>query len=558
YGAPYNSRITAQYLEANTDYYIVIDGYNDDSDGNYQLNISQSVGLEAPVETNLPLVLIDTEGEDIPDEPKVTANLKIIDNGPGLLNHPDDVANVYDGFMGIEIRGSYSASLPQKPYGIETRDALGENNNVSLLGMPDENDWILLANYNDKTFFRNVLAFDLFTKMGHYAPRTRMVEVVINEVYQGIYVFTEKIKRDNGRVDIPKLDPDDNAGDSLTGGYIFKVDYWSGSDSWPSNYDNPNYPGNEVRYVQDYPDPDDITNEQEDYIQSLVQSFEDALWSDQFESEDEGYRQYIDLTSFIDYLLVNEFARNWDGFKKSRFFHKDKDSDDEKIHAGPVWDFDWGYKDISDDYTNGEGWLHSFSGGTDVTPPGWYVRMMQDSVFTNALYCRYTDLRTNVMSNESINSFIDSMAVEVDDAQERHYVRWPILGVNAGGPDLQEQPETFDGEMVKFKNWIEERLVWLDTNMPGSCAPVGVGELTESNTYSSIYPNPSNGQVNFYSEKGIVKIEVYDLLGKLANTIPGKKECLISKSLKELMGTYSALIYLENGEVLRHKINFTR
>ena len=70
----------------------------------------------------------------------------------------------------------------------------GNNNNVSLFGMPQENDWILIANYNDKTFLRNVLSFDLFEKMGHYAPRTKLCEVVVNDIYNGIYVFTEKLR----------------------------------------------------------------------------------------------------------------------------------------------------------------------------------------------------------------------------------------------------------------------------------------------------------------------------------------------------------------------------
>lgn len=113
--------------------------------------------------------------------------MKLIFNGNGVVNKPTDPGNIYDGNIGIEIRGAYSASLPQKPYGIETRDASGNNHNVSLLGMPEENDWILLANYNDKTFMRNMLAFELFRKMGHYAPRTRMVEVIVNNIYQGVY-----------------------------------------------------------------------------------------------------------------------------------------------------------------------------------------------------------------------------------------------------------------------------------------------------------------------------------------------------------------------------------
>jgi len=144
--------------------------------------------------SNLPIILITTKnGASIPDESKITAYMKIINNGS--LNHITDVADIYDGDVGIEIRGRYSASLPQKPYGFETRDSSGNNVNVPLLDMPSENDWILLANYNDKTFMRYTLASHLFREMGFYAPRTRLCEVMVNNNYQGIYVFTEKIKR---------------------------------------------------------------------------------------------------------------------------------------------------------------------------------------------------------------------------------------------------------------------------------------------------------------------------------------------------------------------------
>ncbi len=273
YYAAYNSKITAQLLVANTTYFIVVDGYSANSNGNYQLNINESVGLNAPDSTNIPLIMVNTNNQIIVDEPKINVDFKIIDNYPIGLNYPTDSGNVYQGIAGIEIRGSYSATLPQKPYGIETRDYQGNNNNVSLFGMPQENDWILIANYNDKTFLRNVLSFDLFEKMGHYAPRTKLCEVVINDIYNGIYVFTEKIKRDNGRVDIAKLDLDDNYGDSLTGGYIFRVDYWNQNNSWISNYNNPNFPNDAVRYVYNYPDYDEITIQQKNYIQSLVGGF---------------------------------------------------------------------------------------------------------------------------------------------------------------------------------------------------------------------------------------------------------------------------------------------
>ena len=137
--------------------------------------VSENYGQSEIIESsNLPLVVIDTQGQTIVDDVKINARMKIIYNEPPQRNYPSDPGNIYDGNVGIEIRGSYSASLPQKPYGFETRDSIGNNLNVSLLNLPEENDWILLANYNDKVFMRNTLAFDLFTKMGHYQPGTRI------------------------------------------------------------------------------------------------------------------------------------------------------------------------------------------------------------------------------------------------------------------------------------------------------------------------------------------------------------------------------------------------
>ena len=198
--------------------------------------------------TNLPLIIIYKEHS---------------------LNHPKDSGNIYTGKIGIEIRGRYSASLPQKPYGIETRDAAGANLNIPLFHMPAENDWILLANYNDKTFMRNSLTFELFRKMGHYAPRTQYCEVVVNNSYQGIYVFTEKIKRDNNRVDIATLNPDEITGDDVTGGYIFKVDYYDNSNSWTSQFPPTGQPDKTVHFVYEYPKPYEIRPEQKTYIRNV-------------------------------------------------------------------------------------------------------------------------------------------------------------------------------------------------------------------------------------------------------------------------------------------------
>ena len=220
-------------------------------------------------ESNLPIVILDTEGQEIVDAPRITVHMGIIDNGTGI-NHINDPLNGYDGQISIEIRGSSSQMFPKKQYALETQDIDGENLNVSILGMPEENDWILHAPYSDKSLIRNFLAYELARDMGRYSSRTRFCELMINGDYKGLYIFMEKIKRDNNRVDISKLEPDETTGDDLTGGYILKVDKWDGdnNDGWWSDPSLPEYEG--VWYQYHYPKPEDIVEEQRNYIINYI------------------------------------------------------------------------------------------------------------------------------------------------------------------------------------------------------------------------------------------------------------------------------------------------
>ncbi|MBC8384513.1 MAG: CotH kinase family protein, partial [Candidatus Cloacimonetes bacterium] len=185
-------------------------------------------------ESHLPIVIIDTYGQEIPNSYRIVVHIGIINNESSETNYITDPFDSYDGFAGIEIRGSSSVMFPKKQYAFETQDEFGENLNVPLLGLPTENDWILYAPYSDKTLIRNALAYELARKAGRYASRLRFCELVINDDYKGLYILFEKIKRDDDRVDISEMDQDDIAGDELTGGYILKVDKWDGenNDGW--------------------------------------------------------------------------------------------------------------------------------------------------------------------------------------------------------------------------------------------------------------------------------------------------------------------------------------
>ncbi len=522
---------------------------------NAQIRQQEKAIFNTPDSTLLPLILINTNGQNILDEPKITANMKVIDNGLGEYNRLTDIPNGYHGDIGIEIRGRSSANYPQKPYGIETREPDGSNKNVSLLGMPEENDWILLSHYNDKVLFRNALSFNIFRSMGNYAPRIRLCEVIIDDDYRGIYAFTEKIKRDDNRINISTLNSDENSGDDLTGGYIFRIDYWTASTSWIANFKNPNFPRSSVRFVYNYPDENDITQEQKAYLQTTVSVFEDALWGVDFLDPEEGYRTHIDVPSFIDYFIVAEFSRNVDGYKKSRNFYKNKDSQDPRIYAGPVWDFDWAYKDH--EYTRGRGWRFNYSGQSDIKPPGWYIRMMQDPQFREELNDRYRELRSTVLDTTRIFHSIDSMAALVDRAQQRHYTRWPTLGFDTGTPEIGDQPDTYEEVVVQFKGWITERLSWLDENMPPEPSPFTIvleADL-ETNPSPLIYPNPTDNElhIELNSESQIEEIILYNMTGSVIKSHKGtSKKALLDVS--GLKGTYLLIILTSKGAVINRRL----
>ena len=416
--------------------------------------------------SNLPIVVINTLGQNIMDDPRIVCDMGIIDNGFGNINSINDPYNDYNGKISIEYRGSSSQSFPKKPYALETQDAIGNNNNVSLLGMPVENDWILYAPYSDKSLMRNFLTFDLGRKMGNYSPRTVYCELVVNGDYKGIYILMEKIKRDNDRVDIAKLDSDDLAGDSLTGGYIIKVDKYTGTggSDWLSDF--PNIGGGSLYIQYHYPEASVMLPQQLDYIEHFMDSFEYALDGPNFADSLIGYSKYIDVNSFIDFYIVNELAKDIDAYRLSSYLYKDRDDNGGKLTMGPLWDFNLAYGNA--DYCSGgipTGWeVNSGCGGNN---PFWFERLLDDTTYQNKLKCRWEYLRERSFHQDSIFNFIDSISLYLNDAQQRNFQRWNILGTYVW-PNYYVG-NTYQDELTFFKTWIGDRLVWIDNNLGGNC-----------------------------------------------------------------------------------------
>ena len=495
------SSLTLYGLNPGKKVFIQVYGYGT-SVGTFRLCVND-LGIIKIDSTELPLVFIQTQGQPIGQDTKVDALMDIKFNGIGNITYYNGPSNVYSGNIGIEIRGASSSGYPQKPFNIETRTASGQNNNVSLLGMPQENDWVLLSNFNDRSLIRNTLAFKLFADMGNVSCRASLCEVLIDSSYNGIYVLAEKIKPDSARVDIADLLPVDTLGDQLTGGYILQQNLWDNSNSFQSNYSPIDHPTYDVHFVYQYPSPNIIHPKQKTYIASFIDSLEDALYSSNFTDSTLGYRAYLDTKSFIDYFIVNELSRNNDGFKKSVFFHKDKNSKGGKLKAGPVWDFDWAWKTMATcslfDQFDGSGWAHRINDcPTDNYSCGYYIRLMQDSNYNNELRCAYENYRTSILDTNTIFNYIDSVGNLVQNAQARHFKRWALLGVSGPAPEVGAIATTYAAELDTLKQWIKVRLQWLDANIPGKCIKVPTSVANEDQWMPlKYYPNPSTGTIYF-------------------------------------------------------------
>jgi len=487
----------------------------------------REVSAQTFTSSNLPIIVINTNGQSIMDEPKIVASMGIIDNGPGLKNSLTDAFNNYNGKIGIEIRGSSSQMFPKKQYGIELIDNLGTEISAPLLGMPPEEDWVLFAPYNDKSLMRDVLAYKLGRDLGRYAPRTRFCEVMINGSYEGVYVLIEKIKRDNNRVDINKLNPDENSGDNLTGGYIIKLDKATGSDNggWISTFPPPGRNGTQtINFLYDYPKASEITNQQKTYIKDFMAGFESTLSGTSFTDPVNGYSRYMDVNSFVDFFIANEISKNVDGYRLSTYLHKEKDSDGGKLNMGPIWDFNLGFGNAN--YCtqgNPEGWVTNFN---SLCPqdfwliPFWWDRLNQDPAYRTKVAARWASLRTAQYQTDKLVSYIDSVYTvlnyvlpgESTSAQQRNFQRWPVLGQYVW-PNYYIGP-TFKAEVDWLREWVSNRLAWLDNNMPSVITSVNE---SHSNLAVAAFPNPFSKEITVeynLETGGAVDITLYDLWGR--------------------------------------------
>ena len=341
-------------------------------------------------------------------------------------------AGTYDGAIGIKLRGNSSLSFNQKKYTIELRDENGKEKDFSLLGMPANSDWVLLAPYNDVSMMRDPMAFQLWRDMGHWGPRTEMVELYVDDDYRGIYILSEAIKRGEQRVNVSKLKKTDIEGRELTGGYILRIDAYDEDDATFAS----KVPGigeglitSQIVWSCIYPKKKNLQEEQLAYIKAFVDSVELTIQSEHFTDPRWGYARFIDVPSFVDYFIHTELSLNADGYKRSAYFYKEKDKEDGsigKLFAGPVWDYNLAYGNCNFCNANNiEAWC--FEGGNTQPTPALWQRLLQDPSFRKAVKKRYKELRKGILSDEAIGKYIDAQAKLLQPYVDRHFKKYPEL-----------------------------------------------------------------------------------------------------------------------------------
>lgn len=442
-------------------------------------SISQQI-----TDSNLPIVIINTDLNpatnqpyDILDDPRVAASMLIIAHPDGSRNYVSEATNPaalnYSGRISIEIRGSSSQAIDKKGYGFTTLQPDGiAHQNVSLLGMPKENDWILNALAFDPSLIRDYISYNLSQQMGNYAPRTVYCELLVNGDYRGLYLLQEKIKVDGSRVDISDLLPTALTTPDITGGYITKSDKTTGGD--PVAWQMSSYAGS-VEFIHDTPNPTAILPVQNNYIKGVFLNLAIQAATNNT-SITNGYPALIDIPSFVDFMIINELDSNADAYQFSTYFHKDKGG---KLRAGPVWDhnltygndlFQWGL-----DRSHYDVW--QFWNGDNEGAKFW-----RDLFNSPTFKCYFTKRwfaltqAGQPLKHNNLVTFIDATVAQISEAVVRENARWGNI------PDHAL-------EIENMKLFLYNRINWINSNLGSfvSCSAVATPNLV----ISRIHYNPN-------------------------------------------------------------------
>jgi len=408
----------------------------------------------------IPVVKVDVGGQPIELDVDVAGTIEVFEDHDGTLDDLAELTPTFSAAIAFQGRGNFTWSLPKKGYAFELQDGASNALDQELLGMPAGSDFALYACYTDKTCLRNALVFALGQQLGRWSPRTRFVELFIDDQYQGLYMIWERIRRDAARVDLPKP-ADSSASGDISGGYIIRHEgggKGEGGDFLTTS---------DRVYTYHYPNEADITTEQAAYIRGAVQQLEDAL-----QANPADYATGLDVMSWIDRGIVEEVTNNWDGYVHSIYMTKDADDVGGRWGMGPLWDFDlaFGNGNVTGYNCETDVWAYQIVRGYPDDVPTYWLALYADASFQHAWKCRYQDLRADALALATFEARIAAWITFTAAARARDQDIWPTIGMPLF-PNCTEEP-TYDADVTYLHDWIAARLTWLDAQaaaMPGTC-----------------------------------------------------------------------------------------
>ena len=342
---------------------------------------------------------------------------------------------------------------------------------TSVLGMDKAKKWVLIPNASDDSLVRNKIAYSLAQKIGmENTMECKYVDLWVDGDYRGNYLISEKVEIGTNRVN---LQADD--------GILFEWDsaFAEGEDYWFEN----STLGTKFGVKE-------TVNEDPLAVQQTIQKTNDSLTefanylfktpSDQLTVA--SLSKYIDLESFVQYYLINEYMLSSESITTSWFWYKDGASD--VLHLGPVWDFDS---------------CANFYG----EPTDYYI--YRNNIFDSLL--KAPKIRTYIQNYYSNNialfnnlpTLARTEAASINESANMDFVRWDIANlpgktgyvnhasysqaVNAAVTWLQQRCSTFEipvlsQEMHRLYNpYTGEHFYTADTTERDTL--VGIGWISE-------------------------------------------------------------------------------
>lgn len=439
-------------------------------------------GCVCPMDLNLPIVVIDTHGQDInivppyiesttfsdqitllhETSPKYEVDINIF--APGEYSYTCVCGKAEPALTQhalISLRGQSSLKMPKKQYSIKFISNDGLDAPREVLGMPMHHQWVLNGSHADKSQIRNPLAIEMASEVMDYAPRYEFCEVLLNASngsldfsrdYIGTYLFEEKIERSASRVNIEKPDPRRNDINFIIARDKFKTEDMLFNTHWGTLEDSIFVGANglirqRTHFVLQYPSAKTVDPAVFERIETYLNQFEYALWSSRFKNIKEGYRAYIEVDSFIHFAMINEIFKNIDGGEISTYYYK---SIGGKMKCGPIWDMDLTLGNTIDDKMNSPL-------GLSMIDTVWFSRLFQDTYFSGRFIDSFNNYYNGRWSPEKLSAKIDNIVAELGPAIERNSKHWYE---NEKYPGF-----SYAQEIESIKDFILQRMNWMARNI---------------------------------------------------------------------------------------------